>query len=157
MAARWSEIHHIQWWDKDNGETSIENGILCCKFHHSQIHERVLTVIHDSYGLPQIVLNNLDPAPRPPQAAPIVAAGPIKHSSPASEKEPEQHEPSLFDAQGTNVGTPKPASKSGKFEPARKLEGKSPFENKPIGRRSSLRRKLGTNQVPEPRLLTYGS
>lgn len=44
MAARWCEVHHRQWWDRDGGQTSVEDGVLVCSFHHHEIHRLDLTV-----------------------------------------------------------------------------------------------------------------
>ena len=42
--ARWCQIHHIAWWDRDAGSTSVDNGILLCSFHHHETHRRDLTI-----------------------------------------------------------------------------------------------------------------
>lgn len=42
--ARWCEIHHIAWWKRDGGSTSIPNGILLCRFHHQQVHRGNLII-----------------------------------------------------------------------------------------------------------------
>ncbi len=42
--ARWCEIHHITWWDRDNGPTSLNNAALLCSYHHHQVHQHNLTI-----------------------------------------------------------------------------------------------------------------
>jgi hypothetical protein len=36
----WTEAHHIQFWDRDHGETDIDRGILLCKHHHLLAHDQ---------------------------------------------------------------------------------------------------------------------
>lgn len=62
------EIHHIAWWERDQGETSLTNAVLVCKRHHTEIHEGKLTVVKDHAGLPTIVIAG------PPIPAPSLAA-----------------------------------------------------------------------------------
>ncbi len=35
----WTEVHHPREWS-EGGDTSIENGILLCRFHHRWVHEQ---------------------------------------------------------------------------------------------------------------------
>ena len=43
---QWCEIHHVDWWS-NGGETSLDNGILLCSFHHHEVHRLNLTVDRD--------------------------------------------------------------------------------------------------------------
>ncbi|WP_449373979.1 HNH endonuclease [Arthrobacter psychrolactophilus] len=41
--AQWTEAHHIIPW-QDGGDTSVDNGVLCCSRHHHYLHDRGWTV-----------------------------------------------------------------------------------------------------------------
>ncbi|MEP9385434.1 HNH endonuclease signature motif containing protein [Nocardioides sp. KR10-350] len=34
----WADVHHLETWS-EGGATSIENGILFCRYHHQRIHD----------------------------------------------------------------------------------------------------------------------
>ncbi|NUU16275.1 DUF222 domain-containing protein, partial [Cellulomonas humilata] len=38
------EVHHIRWWDRDSGATSLSNAALLCKHHHSEVHRLNLSI-----------------------------------------------------------------------------------------------------------------
>jgi hypothetical protein len=40
----WCDAHHITHW-LDGGETSLDNCILVCRFHHTAIHQGRAVVI----------------------------------------------------------------------------------------------------------------
>ena len=49
----WTEAHHIEFWDRDHGQTDIDRGILLCKHHHLLAHDHhwEITREHGSYWL----------------------------------------------------------------------------------------------------------
>ncbi|MGG5750998.1 DUF222 domain-containing protein [Zafaria sp. Z1313] len=71
-----TEAHHITWWSR-GGTTDIDNGALCCPFHHHLVHDGgwQITMINNApYWIPP---PHIDPARRPqrntyfhPQATP---------------------------------------------------------------------------------------
>ncbi len=36
---QWTEAHHIIPW-QNGGDTSVDNGVLCCSLHHHYLHDR---------------------------------------------------------------------------------------------------------------------
>jgi len=42
--ARRCEVHHIRWWGRDHGSTSVEGGVLLCIFHHHWIHSANIAI-----------------------------------------------------------------------------------------------------------------
>lgn len=41
---RWCEVHHLVWWDRDGGATTVLDGALACSFHHHELHRLDLDV-----------------------------------------------------------------------------------------------------------------
>jgi hypothetical protein len=38
MPLRYTELHHLAWWDRDGGRTDLDNCAAYCSFHHHEIH-----------------------------------------------------------------------------------------------------------------------
>lgn len=43
----WTQIHHVQWWERDHGRTDVDNGVLLCLRHHVLAHEGGWTLTMD--------------------------------------------------------------------------------------------------------------
>jgi hypothetical protein len=41
---RISECHHVRHWTRDHGDTSVDNGILLCRYHHDVVHRRRIEI-----------------------------------------------------------------------------------------------------------------
>jgi hypothetical protein len=37
--ASWTDVHHVNWWDRDHGPTDIDNLCLLCTRHHTLLHQ----------------------------------------------------------------------------------------------------------------------
>ena len=47
------QIHHIKHW-ADSGETSLENGVTICAFHHMLLHEGGYSIERTEHSEPQL-------------------------------------------------------------------------------------------------------
>ena len=60
----WCEAHHIRHWQRDHGETSVENGILLCRHHHLLAHNNGWEIARDPLGFTLVPPTSVDPKRR---------------------------------------------------------------------------------------------
>lgn len=53
--AEWCQPHHLDEWSKGGG-TSLANGVLLCRHHHSAVHKQLIMVHMEDDGLPSCSL-----------------------------------------------------------------------------------------------------
>ena len=59
----WTEAHHIDQWERDHGETNVEDGVCLCKFHHLLLHNQGYRIIRRDGRYYLIPPPTRDPAP----------------------------------------------------------------------------------------------
>ena len=58
--------HHINFWERDFGPTSYQNGCLLCPFHHTEIHKEEWVIRTAADGIPELIPPKwIDPQQRP--------------------------------------------------------------------------------------------
>ena len=45
QVARYCEVHHLDHWVEDHGETDVARGVLVCSFHHHELHRHDLDLV----------------------------------------------------------------------------------------------------------------
>ncbi len=66
VPAPYCDVHHIRWWDRDDGPTSLDNAVLLCSHHHHVVHTLDLRI---------------ERLPRPPGAPPITRVPDTRRSA----------------------------------------------------------------------------
>lgn len=62
----WTDVHHIEWWMRDLGDTSYRNGCLLCPYHHTEIHRNEWRIRVSGDGFPDFIPPRwIDPEQRP--------------------------------------------------------------------------------------------
>jgi len=41
----WCEAHHVDHWQRDDGETNVDAGILLCRHHHLLLHDQSWSIV----------------------------------------------------------------------------------------------------------------
>ncbi len=64
--AEWTDFHHIDWWVRDFGVTSLGNGCCLCSYHHKVIHQGDWVLRMAGDGRPELIPPRwIDPRQQP--------------------------------------------------------------------------------------------
>lgn len=60
------DCHHVEFWQRDLGDSSYHNGCLLCACHHTEIHKNEWRIRTSTYGIPEFIPPKfIDPEQRP--------------------------------------------------------------------------------------------
>ena len=63
----WTEAHHIDEWDRDDGETNVADGVLLCRYHHMLLHNNKWRIVRENSVYWLIPPVTIDPNQTPRQ------------------------------------------------------------------------------------------
>uniref|UniRef100_UPI0012B616B3 HNH endonuclease signature motif containing protein n=1 Tax=Nakamurella lactea TaxID=459515 RepID=UPI0012B616B3 len=118
--AGWCDAHHIVFW-ADGGLTVLENGVLICGFHHTEIHLGRWVCRMAADGRPEFIPPRwLDPAQRPRRNHLFTAGGHFTGTAGPADTQSDDPDSSRAGSGDTNSGDPDPGgTKSGDPESGR--------------------------------------
>lgn len=61
----WSEVHHIDEWERDRGRTDVADGVLLCRHHHLLVHNNGWRVTRTGAEYFVVPPRSIDPAQNP--------------------------------------------------------------------------------------------
>jgi len=79
-------VHHIAWWDRDGGATSIDNAIALCSFHHHEVHRHDLQITRRPLVPPRHGLVHAPPGSAPRDSSPDAPSGTVGEASRGSRR-----------------------------------------------------------------------
>ncbi|WP_051266169.1 HNH endonuclease signature motif containing protein, partial [Nakamurella lactea] len=106
--AGWCDAHHIVFW-ADGGLTVLENGVLICGFHHTEIHLGRWVCRMAADGRPEFIPPRwLDPAQRPRRNHLFTAGGHFTGTAGPADTQSDDPDSSRAGSGDTNSGDPDP-------------------------------------------------